>query len=100
MASTHAANANNCFVFRRRICFDESMQRLGLEVTWRDPPVVAFVTPGSDADQQGILPGDSIISVNGMNSVGQTRAEVLLKLKERPLALELDHSTHADSAHP
>lgn len=63
-------------------------------------PVVGAVKPGGEADRRGILSGDSIAFLNDTNSVGKARDQLLPKLKERPLALSLDRSTHVDAAHP
>lgn len=76
---------------RRRICFDETVTHIGLQVEWAEPmPVVAAVKLGGEADQRGIHLGDSIARVNGADAAGKARNEILQMLKARPLVLELE----------
>eukprot|EP00931_Biecheleriopsis_adriatica_P003953 TRINITY_DN10569_c0_g1_i1.p1 TRINITY_DN10569_c0_g1~~TRINITY_DN10569_c0_g1_i1.p1 ORF type:complete len:707 (+),score=113.34 TRINITY_DN10569_c0_g1_i1:217-2121(+) len=74
--------------------FGEEVQaHLGFKVLWgkdsKDWPAIQRVDLDSAADKCGICPGDMMVAINGVATMGRAREELLPLLRLRPLQLEL-----------
>eukprot|EP00931_Biecheleriopsis_adriatica_P003954 TRINITY_DN10569_c0_g2_i1.p1 TRINITY_DN10569_c0_g2~~TRINITY_DN10569_c0_g2_i1.p1 ORF type:complete len:718 (+),score=127.25 TRINITY_DN10569_c0_g2_i1:74-2227(+) len=75
------------------IIFGEEVQpHLGFKIIWgkdsTDMPAIQRVDKDSAAHSRGICPGDVLVAVNGIATVGRAREELLPLLRQRPLRLE------------
>lgn len=81
----------DCVVFRLHVYFDNEVKRLEFEVAWKDQqPEVGTVRPGGEAERRGMVPGDRIVEIGGVNTMGKGREQLLPLLKGRPLLLKVD----------
>jgi len=71
--------------------FDENVAVLGFEVRWNEPqPMVGHILPGGAAHQNGVRPGDVLVEINGADTWGQNRENLMPLLKMRPLRIGLE----------
>jgi predicted metalloprotease with PDZ domain len=71
--------------------FTEAVKELAFEVEWIQPaPVVVEVGPDGAAERRGIRAGDRILEVNGAETEGLSREQLLPILRQRPLILKLE----------
>eukprot|EP00930_Biecheleria_cincta_P038931 TRINITY_DN26775_c0_g1_i2.p1 TRINITY_DN26775_c0_g1~~TRINITY_DN26775_c0_g1_i2.p1 ORF type:complete len:461 (+),score=128.12 TRINITY_DN26775_c0_g1_i2:44-1426(+) len=81
----------DCLVFRFHAYFDNEVKRLEFEVAWKDQqPEVGTVRPGGEAERRGMVPGDRIVEIGGVSTMGKGREQLLPLLKGRPLLLKVD----------
>lgn len=57
---------------------------LDLRLVANEYPMVQAVFRGAPAHQKGILPGDSIIAINGFTTMGRSRSEVDAMISDVP----------------
>lgn len=89
------------FTFRVRICFDHAVERLEFQVNWEQPvPIVGRMKAGGEAERHGVCAGDTIATLNGMETAGLDRSELLPHLQERPLTLGLNRVLRVDPDWP
>eukprot|EP00931_Biecheleriopsis_adriatica_P003955 TRINITY_DN10569_c0_g3_i1.p1 TRINITY_DN10569_c0_g3~~TRINITY_DN10569_c0_g3_i1.p1 ORF type:complete len:721 (+),score=117.48 TRINITY_DN10569_c0_g3_i1:74-2236(+) len=74
--------------------FGEEVQaHLGFKVLWgkdsTDRPAIQRVDEDSAAHSRGICPGDILVAINGVATVGRAREDLLPLLRLRPLQIEL-----------
>jgi hypothetical protein len=80
-----------------QVYFDEQVGALGFEVAWNLPkadpkeedsrPVVTHVAQDSPANKEGVEPGQVLIAINGAETSGRSRGDLLPLLCSRPLYL-------------
>jgi membrane-associated protease RseP (regulator of RpoE activity) len=61
-------------------------------VEWKDPPLVAKVVRNGAAERRGIREGDRILELNGTETDGKSRAELLPLLGQRPLTIKVERT--------
>lgn len=99
LASGHAAGISpkahgGGLVFRFHAFFDNDVKRLEFEVAWKDQqPEVGTVRPGGEAERRGLVPGDRIVEIGGVSTMGKGREQLLPLLKGRPLLLKVDRDS-------
>ncbi len=57
---------------------------LDLKIYQSDYPMVQAVFKGAPAHQKGILPGDNIVSINGVSTLGRSRSQVDALISDVP----------------
>lgn len=68
--------------------FDEKVKRLEFEVEWQErQPLAGNVKSGGAAESRGLLRGDVIEEIAGVQTEGRGRDELLPQMKTRPLRL-------------
>eukprot|EP00930_Biecheleria_cincta_P059518 TRINITY_DN45235_c0_g1_i1.p1 TRINITY_DN45235_c0_g1~~TRINITY_DN45235_c0_g1_i1.p1 ORF type:complete len:655 (+),score=120.89 TRINITY_DN45235_c0_g1_i1:153-1967(+) len=73
--------------------FGHDVQQLGFRICWRgERPTIEKVDDGGAASQHGIAEKDVLLAINGLDTFGRTRQELLPMLKIRPLQLQLEGS--------
>jgi len=69
--------------------FGLDVEQLGFRIAWNALPSVQMLEEGSAAQACGLKNEDVILEINGMETEGKERSELLPKLKERPLELKI-----------
>jgi len=71
--------------------FTEADGTLQCKVQWDQPaPIVVELAPDGGAQRHGISAGDLILEVNGIETEGLSREQLLPLLQQRPLTLKLE----------
>mmetsp|Transcript_15218 Transcript_15218/g.27060 ORF Transcript_15218/g.27060 Transcript_15218/m.27060 type:complete len:1806 (-) Transcript_15218:62-5479(-) len=75
-----------------------AVQPLGLEIKWGDSrtllPTVGELKPGQKAAKHGMMPGDIVVEVNSIPTLGMQKAELLPLLQTRPLLLQVERQRY------
>lgn len=83
-------SAMNEYTWTIHSCFTEGVKELECRVDWdQSVPTVACIVPRGPAEVCGIRTGDCIVQINGMETGGQSREQLLPILQQRPLTLKL-----------
>ncbi|CAJ1363098.1 unnamed protein product [Effrenium voratum] len=78
--------------------FGTEVRNLGLRILWNNArPVIQHVEQGAAAQEVGICGGDYLQAINGTDTLGRSREELLPLLRVRPLTLELQRKVASPS---
>jgi hypothetical protein len=74
--------------------YDEDVRGLGIHVKWGPPqPYAETVVESGESEKRGVTRGDIIAEVNGIETYGRTKDELLPLLGLRPLTMKIYRSS-------
>lgn len=77
--------------FEKYFFFDKHISKLEFRVEWgAGRPAALDIKPGGVAEEKGIMSGDVLVEMNGTETRGRSRDELLPILAERPLLLKVE----------